>query len=58
MATTAASACLRWPAINARPPSLGTSDWTQRRRSTEQRTRRLIHQLEQLGHTVTIAAAT
>jgi transposase len=33
-------------------------DWAQRRRSTEQRTRRLIHQLEQLGHTVTIAAAT
>jgi len=33
-------------------------DWAQRRRSTEQRTRRLVHQLEQLGHTVTIAPAT
>jgi transposase len=29
-------------------------DWAQRRRSTEHRTRRLIHQLEQLGHTVTL----
>jgi hypothetical protein len=33
-------------------------DWAQRRRSTGQRTRRLIHQLEQLDRTVTIAAAT
>jgi transposase len=33
-------------------------DWAQRRRSTEQRTRRLVHQLEQLGHTVTIGPAT
>jgi hypothetical protein len=29
-------------------------DWAQRRHSTEHRTRRLIHQLEQLGHTVTL----
>ena len=29
-------------------------DWAQRRRSTEHRTRRLVHQLEQLGHTVTL----
>jgi hypothetical protein len=27
-------------------------DWAQRHRSTEYRTRRLVHQLEQLGHTV------
>ena len=33
-------------------------DWAQRRRSTGQRTRRLVHQLEQLGHTVTIKPAT
>jgi transposase len=32
-------------------------DWAQRRRSTEYRTRRLVHQLEQLGHTVTIGPA-
>ena len=32
-------------------------DWAQRRRSTEQRTRRLVRQLEQLGHTVTIGPA-
>ena len=32
-------------------------DWAQRRRSTEQRTRRLVHQLEQLGHTVTLEPA-
>jgi hypothetical protein len=30
-------------------------DWAQRHRSTEYRTRRLVHQLEQLGHTVTLA---
>jgi transposase len=29
-------------------------DWAQRRRSTDHRTRRLVHQLEQLGHTVTL----
>jgi transposase len=29
-------------------------DWAQRRRSTEHRTRRLVAQLEQLGHTVTL----
>jgi transposase len=29
-------------------------DWAQRRRSTEHRTRRLVHRLEQLGHTVTL----
>ena len=29
-------------------------DWAQRRRSTEHRTRRLVHQLAQLGHTVTL----
>jgi hypothetical protein len=29
-------------------------DWAQRRRSTEHRTRRLVHQLEQLGHAVTL----
>src|SRR3954452_3875740 len=29
-------------------------DWAQRRRSTEPRTRRLVHQLERLGHTVTL----
>ena len=29
-------------------------DWAQRRRSTEHRTRRLVHQLEQLGHKVTL----
>ncbi|GAA5149503.1 hypothetical protein GCM10023321_13450 [Pseudonocardia eucalypti] len=28
-------------------------DWNQRRRSAEHRTRKLVHQLEQLGHTVT-----
>jgi hypothetical protein len=33
-------------------------DWAQRRRCTEYRTRRLIHQLEQLGHTVTLEPAT
>ncbi|MEN3268880.1 MAG: transposase [Pseudonocardia sp.] len=33
-------------------------DWAQRRRSSEYRTRRLLHQLEQLGHTVTIGPAT
>ena len=32
-------------------------DWAQRRRSTEHRTRRLVHQLEQLGHTVTLEPA-
>jgi hypothetical protein len=30
-------------------------DWAQRHRSTEYRTRRLVHQLEQLGHTVPLA---
>jgi transposase len=29
-------------------------DWAQRHRSTQYRTRRLVHQLEQLGHTVTL----
>jgi hypothetical protein len=29
-------------------------DWAQCRRSTEHRTRRLVHQLEQLGNTVTL----
>jgi transposase len=29
-------------------------DWAQRHRSPEYRTRRLVHQLEQLGHTVTL----
>ena len=29
-------------------------DSARRRRSTEHRTRRLVHQLEQLGHTVTL----
>jgi transposase len=29
-------------------------DWAQRRRCTEHRTRRLVHQLEQLGHKVTL----
>jgi hypothetical protein len=29
-------------------------DWAPRRHSTEHRTRRLVHQLEQLGHTVTL----
>ncbi len=33
-------------------------DRAQHRRCTEQRTRRLVHQLEQLGHTVTIEPAT
>lgn len=30
------------------------ADWLERRSSTEHRTRRLVHQLEQLGHTVTL----
>ncbi len=29
-------------------------DWAQRRRSIEHRTLRLVHQLEQLGHAVTL----
>ncbi len=29
-------------------------DWAQRRRSTEHRTRRLVHRLQQLSHTVTV----
>jgi transposase len=33
-------------------------DWAQRRRSTEHRTRRLVHQLERLGHIVTLESNT
>lgn len=33
-------------------------DWAQRHRSTEYRTRRLVHQLEQLGHTVPLQPTT
>jgi transposase len=33
-------------------------DWAQRHRSTEYRTRRLVHQLEQPGHTVTLQPTT
>ncbi len=32
-------------------------DWAQRRHSPEHRIRKLVHQLEQLGHTVTIGPA-
>jgi hypothetical protein len=33
------------------------SDWAQRRRSTGHRTRRLVHQLERLGHIVALEPA-
>jgi hypothetical protein len=40
-------------------PSTATSepDWHERRNATEHRTRRLVKQLEALGHTVTLDPA-